>query len=113
MNFISYKNQLNFDCIDFKNNTIGFIAGNDVNESFVTFRWTGGVVFFMDYADDLGNFVDYNFIGEVTHSPELSDNVDKEVLKVLENNKGYIIEYIAQQTYIKEMNYRSGDWNEH
>lgn len=54
MNFVSYKNQLNFDCIDFKNNTIGFIVGN---------------------------FVDYNFIGEVIRSPELSDSVDKEVLK--------------------------------
>ena len=109
MNFISYKNQLNFDCIDFKNNTIGFIVGNDVDESFVAFSWTGGVVFFMDYAPDLGNFVDYKFIGEVMHSPELSDSVDKEVLKVLEYNKEYIIEYIAQQTYIKEMNYRLGD----
>jgi len=109
MNFISYKNQLNFDCIDFENNTIGFIVGNDVDESFVAFSWTGGVVFFMDYADDLGNFVDYKFVGEVIHSPELSDSVDKGVLKVLEYNKEYIIEYITQQTYIKEMNYRSGD----
>ena len=109
MNFISHENKLNFDCIDFKNNTIGFIVCNDTDESFVAFSWTGGVVFIMDYTDDLGNFVDYNFIGEVIHSPELSDNVDKEVLKALENNKEYIIEYIAQQTYIKEMNYRSGD----
>lgn len=109
MNFISYKNQLNFDCIDFKNNTIGFIVGNDVNESFVSFIWTGGVVFFMDYAPDLGNFVDYNFTGEVIQENELSDNVDKEVLKALEYNKEYVIECIAQQTYIKEMNYRSGD----
>ena len=108
MNFISYKNQLNFDCIDFKNNTIGFIVGNDTDEAFVAFIWNGGVVFFMDYADDLGNFVDYNFIGEVIHSPELSGIFDKEVLKVLENNKEYIIEYIAQQTYIKEMNFRLG-----
>ena len=103
MNFISYKNQLNFDCIDFKNNTIGFIVGNDTDEAFVAFSWTGGVVFSMDYAPDLGNFVDYNFIGEVIHSPELSGSVDKEVLKVLEYNKEYIIEHIAQQTYIKEM----------
>lgn len=109
MNFISYKNQLNFDCIDFKNNTIGFIVGNDVNESFVAFIWTRGVVSFMDYDDLIGAHVGYKFIGEVIHSPELSDNVDKEVLKALEYNKEYIIEYIAQQTYIKEMNYRSGD----
>ena len=109
MNFISYKNQLNFDCIDFKNNTIGFIVGNDTDESFVAFSWTGGVVFFMDYDGLIGAYVGYNFIGEVIHSPELSDSVDKEVLKVLEYNKEYIIEYIAQQTYIKEMNYRSGD----
>ena len=109
MNFISHENKLNFDCIDFKNNTIGFIVGNDTDESFIAFSWNGGVVFFMDYADDLGNFVDYNFIGEVIHSPELSDNADKEALKVLEYNKEYIIEHIAQQTYIKEMNYRSGD----
>ena len=40
MNFISYKNQLNFDRIDFKNNTIGFIVGNDVNESFVVEKST-------------------------------------------------------------------------
>ncbi|MEG2307385.1 MAG: hypothetical protein RSB94_08600, partial [Erysipelotrichaceae bacterium] len=108
-NFISHKNQLNFDCIDFENNTIMFVVGNDIDGwEFVAFNWTGGVVFFMDYAPDLGNFVDYNFIGEVNHSPELSDSVDKEVLKALEYNKEYIIEYIAQQTYIKEMNYRSG-----
>lgn len=109
MNFISYENQLNFDCIDFKNNTIGFIVGNDTDEAFVAFSWNGGVVFFMDYDDLIGAHVGYNFIGEVIHSPELSDSVDKEALKVLEYNKEYIIEYIAQQTYIKEMNYRSGD----
>ena len=103
MNFISHENQLNFDCIDFKNNTIGFIVCNDTDEAFVAFSWTGGVVFFMNYADDLGNFVDYKFIGEVIHSPELSDIVDKELLKSLEYNKEYVIEYIAQQTYIKEM----------
>ncbi len=103
MNFLSYENQLNFGCIDFKTNTIGFIVGNDTDEAFVAFSWTGDVVFFRDYAPDLGNFVDYKFIGEVIHSPELSDSVDKEVLKVLEYNKEYIIEYIAQQTYIKEM----------
>lgn len=108
-NFISHKNKLNFDCIDFKNNTIGFIVGNNTDYAFVAFSWTGGVVFYMDYDDLIGAYVGYNFIGEVIHSPELSDNIDKEVLKALEYNKEYIIEYIAQQTYIKEMNYRSGD----
>lgn len=107
MSFISYNNTVEFDCIDFKSNLIGI----NYNGYFIAYSWTGGCWYKMDYDTTLGGeYVDSNHNIKLTFNPEHSDDdIDDNTLSVLEYNREFIIEHIVQQTYIKEMNYRSGD----
>ena len=99
MNFISYNNTIEFDCIDFKSNLIGIIY----NGYFLTYNWTGSCLFRKDVDDLVGAYVDFNHNIKLTLSSEYSDDVDDATLSVLEYNREFIIEHIVQQTYIKEM----------
>ena len=46
MNFISYNNPIEFDCIDFKSNLIGI----NHNGYFIAYFWDGGATYRMDYV---------------------------------------------------------------
>ena len=100
MNFISYNNLIEFDCIDFKSNLIGI----NYNGYFITYSWEGGVTYRMDYDDLVGAYVDYNHNIKLVFNPEHSDdNIDDNTLNALEYNREFVIEHIVQQIYIKEM----------
>lgn len=99
MNFISYNNTVEFDCIDFKSNLIGI----NYNGYFLTYSWKGSCWFKMDYDCLVGDYVDSNHNIKLTLSSEYSDDVDDGTLSELEYNREFIIEHIIQQTYNKEM----------
>lgn len=106
MNFISYNNPIELDYIDFKKDLIGIIY----NGYFLTYSWTGGCWFRMDYDDLVGAYVDSNHNIKLTYKPEYSGiDVDDNTLSMLDYNKEFIIEYIVEQTYINEMKYRKED----
>lgn len=99
MNFISYNNPIELDCIDFKNDLICV----SYNNSFFTYSWVGEVTYKMDYDTTLGGaYVDSNHNIKLTFIPDQFDT-DKEALKYVEDNHEWVIEHIVQQTYIKEM----------
>ena len=105
MNFISYNNPIEFDCIDFKSNLIGI----NHNDYFITYSWDGGATYRMDYDDLVGAYVDSNHNIKLVFNPEHSDDVDDNTLSVLEYNREFIIEHIVQQTYNREMENRKED----
>ncbi len=100
MNFISYNNLIEFDCIDFKSNLIGI----NHNGHFITYSWVGGCWFRMSYDDLVGEYIDSNHNIKLVFNPEHSDdNIDDNTLSALEYNREFVIEHIVQQIYIKEM----------
>ncbi len=106
MNFISYNNPIEFDCIDFKSNLIGI----NHNGYFITYSWDGGATYRMDYDCLVGAYVDSNHNIKLTYKPEYSDaDIDDNTLSALEYNREFVIEHIVHQIYINEMKYRKED----
>ena len=106
MSFISYNNNITLEDIDLETNLISVL----LNNKYVTYSWIGGCWFRMEYDSLVGEYIDSNHNIKLTYKPEYSDaDVDDNTLSALEYNREFVIEHIVQQTYIKEMNYRSGD----
>ena len=92
MNFISYNNPIEFDCIDFKSNLIGI----NYNDYFIAYSWDGGATYRMDYDDLVGAYVDSNHNIKLVFNPEHSDDN----ITLLNFHEEYVVEWIAEQIYL-------------
>ena len=101
MKFISNKNTYEFDSINFKDNLIALY----IEDQYCVFRYAGNVEFFKDGNGVGDSWIDFShdITWELVH--ELSD----ENITLLDINEDYVVEWIAERTYIKEVNYRLGD----
>ena len=106
MNFISYKNNVTLEEIDLDKHliTVSYCSKS------IVYSWTGSCKYRPDFDDLVGEYIDTNHNIRLTYQPEYTDaDVDDNTLSMLDYNKEFIIEHIVEQTYINEMNYRSGD----
>ena len=92
MKFISSKNTYEFDSIDFKNDLIALY----IQDQYCVFRYTGDVEFFKD-----GNGVGESWI-DFSHdiTTELVHELSDENIILLNFNKEYLVEWIAEQIYL-------------
>ena len=92
MKFISNSNTYEFDSIDFKDNLIALT----IDSQPCTFHYVGDVVFFKDGngVGDLWIDFSHDITLELVH--EWSD----ENITLLDINEDYVVELIAERTYL-------------
>ena len=92
MNFISNSNTYEFDSINFKDNLIALY----IEDQYCIFEYAGNVEFFKD-----GNGVGESWI-DFSHdiTTELVHELSDENITLLDINEDYVVEWIAERTYL-------------